>query len=70
MKRSQKHGDASQVAWAVVQEATGQSKPERVKNPAAVARGRAGGIARARALTAVRRQEIAQSGVTARRKVG
>lgn len=72
MKRSPKRGDASQAAWAVVQEATGQAATveTRAKNPEAVERGRAGGIARARALSAARRQEIAQSGVEARRKVG
>ena len=54
MKRSPKHGgDASQVAWQVVQEATGQAKPvePRPKDPAAVERGRAGGLARAQGMT-------------------
>ena len=39
MNRSPRRGDASQVAWAVVQEATHQSEPvkPRAKNPAAVA---------------------------------
>ncbi len=44
MKRTPKPGDASQVAWAVVQEATGQAEPAqtRTKDPAAVARGKKG----------------------------
>ncbi len=70
MNRSPRRGDASQVAWAVVQEATHQSEPvkPRAKNPAAVARGRAGGLARAERLTPERRREIAQEGVAARRR--
>ena len=73
MKRSPKSGDASQRAWAVVQEATGQKEPAqtRHKDPAAVARGRAGGLARAEKLSAERRREIAQTGGAAgKRAVG
>lgn len=67
MKRSPKPGDASQRAWAVVQEATGQATPDvtRARDPAAVARGRAGGIARAKNLTSERRREIALAARTA-----
>jgi hypothetical protein len=68
MAGSSRRGDASQVAWAVVQEATGQAKPARPKDAAAVARGRAGGLARAQRLTPERRREIAQEGVAARRR--
>ena len=70
MNRSPRRGDASQIAWAVVQEATHQSPPltRRAKNPAAVARGRAGGLARAERLTAERRREIAGQAVAARRR--
>jgi hypothetical protein len=68
VKRSPKPGDASQRAWAVVQEATGQSKPARPKDAAVVARGRAGGLARAERLSAERRREIAQEGVAARKR--
>jgi hypothetical protein len=70
MQRSPKTGDASQRAWAVVREATHQAKhvPARPKDPAAVARGRAGGLARAERLTAERRREIAQEGVAARKR--
>ena len=68
MKRSPKPGDASQRAWAVVQEATGRPTLARLKDAAAVARGRAGGLARAERLSAERRREIAQEGVAARRR--
>lgn len=70
MKRTPKPGDASQVAWAVVAEATGQAQPDRnrVKDPAAVASGHVGGLARAKSLDAARRKEISQAGVAARRR--
>jgi hypothetical protein len=70
MQRSPKPGDASQRAWAVVREATHQAKhvPAIPKDPAAVARGRLGGLARAGRLTAARRSEIAKTAVAARRK--
>lgn len=70
MKRSPKRGDASQRAWSVVQEATGQveATEERVKDAAAVARGRSGGIARSQKLTPQRRREIAQKAVAARKR--
>ena len=40
MAHSPRRGDTSQVAWAVVQEATRQAEPAKaqVKDPAAVAR--------------------------------
>ena len=60
MKRSEKRGDASQVAWSVVQEATGQSKPAHIKDPAAVERGRKGGLARAARLAPDERTQIAR----------
>ena len=66
MKRSPKPGDASQRA-AVVQEATGQAELARPKDGAAVARCRAGGLARAERLTAERRREIAIAARSARR---
>jgi hypothetical protein len=70
MKRSPKPGDASQVAWAVVQEAIGQSTSAqpREKDPAAVERGRKGGLTRAKTLTPERRREIAMTGVAAKRR--
>jgi hypothetical protein len=68
VKRSPKPGDEYQRAWAVLQEATGQATPDvtHAKDPAAVARGRAGGIARAKNLTSERRREIALVARTAR----
>lgn len=60
-KRSRKLSDPNSLAALIVQEAT--EKP-REKNPAAVALGRLGGLkggkARASALTAKRRKEIAR----------
>jgi hypothetical protein len=67
-QRSPRKGDAAQQAWAVVAEATGQIQPEPEKDPAAVARGRAGGIARAKKLTPERRHEIAMLGVEAKKE--
>jgi len=66
--RNARKGDASQRAWSVVQEATGQAERAPDKDPEAVARGRAGGLARAEKLTAERRHEIAHLGVKAKRK--
>lgn len=60
--RTPRKGDASQRAGAVVQEATGQAEAVEIpqKDPAAVERGRAGGIGRTRNLTPERRLETAK----------
>jgi hypothetical protein len=84
-KRSSKKSkptDISQLACAIVEEATGESlanhalpedpptKPGREKNPAAVALGKLGGkkggIARRDKLSAERRKEIAEQAARAR----
>lgn len=63
-KRSSK--DINETAFSIVQQATGQPAPNPppAKNPAAVALGRLGGLkggkARAAALTAKKRKEIAR----------
>jgi hypothetical protein len=59
MKRSPKPGDMNQRMYAVVQEAAGLTQAP-VKDPKAVERGRMGGRARAVALTAEQRREIAR----------
>ena len=72
--RGQGPPDPNQVAFRVVQQATGQmpkDEPEEPKkNPAAVTLGRLGGLkggkARAEKLTADRRKEIAKNAVTKR----
>lgn len=55
--------DLNQIAYNIVQQSTGQAVPS--KNPAAVALGRLGGLkggkARAAALTAKKRKEIARN---------
>ena len=67
-KRSSK--DVNETAFAVIQQATGQSDLEPAKNPAAVALGRLGGLkggkARAEKLSRKRRKEIAQAAATVR----
>ena len=70
-----KHPDIFQLAHAVVEAATDESKPVEettTKNPAAVALGRLGGLrggkARAKKLTAERRSEIAKEAAAARWK--
>jgi hypothetical protein len=67
-KRSSK--DLNQTAFSIVQQSTGQAAPVPAKNPAAVALGRLGGLkggkARARALTAKKRSEIAQKAAKSR----
>lgn len=71
-KRSSK--DLNQTAFSIVQQSTGQaapvSPPAPAKNPAAVALGRLGGLkggkARAAALTAKKRKEIAQKAAKSR----
>lgn len=68
--------DANQLAWQVVQEATGQAlEPEAIpdtRNPAAVALSKLGaskgGIARAAALSPAKRRAIAKKAVAARWK--
>ena len=71
-KRSSK--DLNETAFAVVQQATAQSKTEPeakpAKNPAAVALGRLGGLkggrARAEKLSPKQRKEIARNAATTR----
>jgi hypothetical protein len=65
--------DINQLAFAVVAEATGTApppKPERAKNPAAVALGKLGaskgGQARAAKLTPEERRQVAQKAAAAR----
>ena len=70
-KRSKKPSDINALARAIVDDATGEAKPEDAgKNPAAVALGRLGGLkggkARAKALTKERRSEIAKKAAAAR----
>lgn len=70
-KRSSKRKDTNEMAFSVVQQATGQAeKPRSDKNPAAVALGRLGGKkggkARAAKLTEERRAEIAKKAAAAR----
>ncbi len=65
-KRGKGHADTNEVAFLIVQQATGQiEKPvEKEKNPAAVTLGRLGGLkggnARARKLTPEQRKAIAK----------
>lgn len=68
--------DTNQLAWQIVQEATGQA-PEPIelpdtRNPAAVALSKLGaakgGMARARALTLKKRTQIAKAAAAARWK--
>jgi hypothetical protein len=66
--RTPRKGDASQRAWSVVQEATGQAQRRPEKSPEAVARGRAGGLKRAENLTAERRLEIAKTARASRKE--
>jgi len=64
--------DPNQLAWQVVQEATGQAPPEKpdTRNPAAVALSKLGaskgGYARAAALSPAKRKAIARKAVAAR----
>jgi hypothetical protein len=66
MKRSPKPGDMNQRMYAVVQEAAGLTQAP-TKDPKAVERGRAGGLARAAALTPEQRQETAKRAREARK---
>lgn len=69
-KRSSK--DLNETAFSVMQQATGQAKPEPKpeKNPAAVALGRLGGLkggkARAERLSTKRKKEIAKLAAVSR----
>jgi len=69
-KRSSKGSDPSITAFRIVAEAT--SETETVKNPAAVALGRLGGLkggkARAKVLSATKRSQIAKKAAIARWK--
>lgn len=66
--------DANQLAWQIVQEATGQAAPPAqmpdMRNPAAVALSKLGaskgGLARAAALSPAKRKAIAKKAVAAR----
>lgn len=66
--------DANQLAWQIVQEATGNAPPEKAapdtRNPAAVALSKLGaskgGHARAAALSPAKRKAIARKAVAAR----
>lgn len=64
--------DFNQAAFRVVKQATEKHDPDRPKNPAAVALGRLGaskgGKARAKALTAARKKQIARKAAEARWK--
>jgi hypothetical protein len=64
--------DLNQTAYNIVQQSTGQAQP--AKNPAAVALGRLGGLkggkARAAALSAKKRSEIAKKAAKSRWKSG
>ena len=72
-----RRGDFNQTAFQVVRESTGQAtkledEPEPVKNPAAVALGRLGGLkggrARAAALSPRKRSQAAAKAATSRWK--
>ena len=69
-KRSSK--DINETAFSVVQQATGQTSVQPIKNPAAVALGKLGGLkggmARAASLTAARRKSIARKAANSRWK--
>jgi hypothetical protein len=73
--RKKRPRDANQLAWQIVQEATGHAPPEPpeppdMRNPAAVALSKLGaskgGHARAKALSAAERSAIAKKAVQAR----
>jgi len=71
-KRSSKNRDANVITAGIVEEATAESEQEKqnVKNPAAVALGRLGGLkggkARAEKMTPEQRSEIARIAASAR----
>jgi len=62
--------DPNQLAKYIVDLSTRETPPEPVKNPAAVALGRLGGLkggkARAKSLTAAKRKEIAEKAAASR----
>ncbi|MDP8989581.1 MAG: hypothetical protein M3N41_05800 [Acidobacteriota bacterium] len=68
--RGQGPKDANQIAFAVVQQATGEVPKQKATDPTAVTIGRAGGLkggkARAESLTAAKRKEIAKKAATER----
>lgn len=72
MKQSKQPKDLNQRAKNIVDLATGalESRPQPIKNPAAVALGRLGGLvggkARAKKLTAKERSDIAKKAAAAR----
>jgi len=73
-KRPKRPRDTNQLAWQIVQEATGQAPVEPevpdTRNPAAVALGKLGaskgGKARAKSLSKAKRLEIAKKAANAR----
>lgn len=72
-KPTKKKKDINELAFGIVQQATGQIQPEETpsdKNPAAVALGRLGGLkggpARAKKLSKKKRSEIAKKAASAR----
>lgn len=73
-KKTRQREDLNQLAFRIVAEATGAAQrtpdPDAGKDPAAIARGRKGGIkggmARAAALTAARRRKLAKKAARAR----
>jgi hypothetical protein len=69
VKKTRKKGDSAQRAWAVVQEAIGES-PDKLEESAAVTSGRKGGKiggpARAAKMTEEERSQAARKAVTAR----
>lgn len=73
-KRSSKPRDINKLAFAIVQQATGEATPQPeetpTKNPAAVALGKLGGLkggaARAKSLSAQRRSAIAKKAAAVR----
>ena len=76
-KKKKRPRDTNQLAWQIVQEATGQAPPEEkeeedTRNPAAVALSKLGaskgGKARATKLSARKRTEIAKKAAQARWK--
>ena len=71
-KRKKRPRDTNQLAWQIVQEATGQAPPEPAdkRNPAAVALSKLGaskgGKARAKMLSGRKRKQIAKKAAEAR----
>lgn len=61
-----KRKDANELAFHIVQQATHQIPKDLEKDPAAIERGRLGGLARAEALEPEQRLEIARAARAAR----